>query len=45
MLIINVSLMLNLIDNKNLLILKENCKICNKHDKCLSVTMRKILIE
>lgn len=45
LLIINVLLILDSIDNKNLLILRENCKICNEHNRCLNVIMRKILIE
>ncbi len=41
----NISLILDSIDSKDLLILEENYKICNKHNRNSIVTMREISIE
>ncbi len=45
MLIINISLILDSINNKDLLILEKNYKICNKYNRSSIATMRKILIK
>jgi len=41
----NISLILDSINSKDLLILEENYKICNKHNRNSIVTMREILIK